>query len=1216
MATAEWGALTPAKVADWINFDRNDATWHYTRCNPISMPARQAEGVAGLWNKLAQHNVALLADEVGMGKTLQALGVMALLWKMNPDARVLVMAPNRDICAHWMREYRAFLREHYRDVDHLVRNIADGGAVHEPALCRNLAELTDTVATGAGQFYLTTIHALSGLADKDAGSKAEKLRSAEKAACRIHKSLKTALGNAGFDLIIVDEAHYFRNADGDSQRAHTARTFFGDADNRLAQKVLLMTATPSHSSMADVPNILGYFTAPASDEPPDSIALLKQYALRRLRLMQGANGFHNKYHYRNENALPASFDNDPEAELFFALYQKKLVQEQGQSGNKRRYLYGYLEGFESVGNREEQAAVDVLDDDSDGSSQAFTNAPDTAILDRITRQYVDVFAKFPEHPKYNALVRECVPVDVFDATTDLHEHKHLVFVRRIPSVREITQRINAAYDQMLARRIIAAWAPANADQVLAEWQRRGWSRAAFNTLVKSLSAGAPADEELLPGDDEFDGDDAGLETEHKLAARIADLFVVKKTGSERSTDCSNVSLRFRKSESLFSLLLEPATDYRDGAYRYHYRKRIGERDRDVYGEAALDCRLRLHDRYTQKSELGATAMQQEHAFAQPLPTAWGLMFHLLPHAERERLQAWIKRDPAIAENFANYIKAGFVFASPVMVELYCWYTEFSRASSTTDAQQRYLDFVGFIEPRLRDSLMLQYFIAALDTFETLCEKITDHALSDWQKDWRVLTSLQNPAWYASGESGNRQRLILGFNSPFYPNVLVATSVFQEGVNLHLQCRKVHHYGIAWTPGDNEQRVGRVDRLFGRVNTQLTRDGVAELGIHYPYLTRSFDQEQLASFILLKHGVEARMDACRHHEFDDAIDIQNAAEQWRDYLRKPDFSAAIADPYPALFERATMPAKPYQPAQVSDGFNALDYLGGLLASVIDSSTDSLFKVARTEQHPNVLGLIDAVVTHTGRTRHQPCVAEINFLPELSALVSGTVYLLTLRSPLATYIALEQSGQADLTAVADAHHAIMTKYPMVSIALDDSRKNSHFYLHARVDLPLFVLNGDSRMLSSEEVAEAYQQLRHAADALEWQLFDGQQDLAREDLAENRHAQQHDFVAHQRSETRRKKHSGWNQQPGIQGDVAVLEKRLSTTQLVQLAQARLSGRHERVSIQAMLRLNNALPMLRFYADKKNIVMRLTFPADDMQDKEQHLLERWFDHVGRVSV
>lgn len=58
----------------------------------------------------------------------------------------------------------------------------------------------------------------------------------------------------------------------------------------------------------------------------------------------------------------------------------------------------------------------------------------------------------------------------------------------------------------------------------------------------------------------------------------------------------------------------------------------------------------------------------------------------------------------------------------------------------------------------------------------------------------------------------RQRLMLTFNTPFYPEVLVASSVMAEGVDLHRHCRHVLHHDLRWNPSDLEQRTGRVDRI--------------------------------------------------------------------------------------------------------------------------------------------------------------------------------------------------------------------------------------------------------------------------------------------------------------------------------------------------------------------------------------------------------------------
>ena len=873
MGAERWGALTPEKVCGWITFDREREDWTYREGDP-AMAARQAEGVAGLWNKLGCHRTALLADEVGTGKTLQALGIMALLWKMRSDARVLVMAPNRDICRHWQREYAKFVRTHYRKADDVVRRISDGEPVHEAKMAWSLGDLADAVEARTQQFFITTIYSLSGLVRGEHDEGFDKLQGAAAAANEIHRRLKKVLGGRGFDLLVVDEAHYFRNSQGKSQRARAAREFFGPPDDRLGERALLMTATPCHASMDDVTAILGYVAAIGQDQPE---ALLKKYALRRLRRMKGRDGSYDKYSYRHELAVATDLAQNPAAELFFALYQKLLVSKEKHDG--RRFLYGYLEGFESF---RVQAPVEEQETEEDVAKRDFQGAPDTEILTRLARMH-ESLGGLPAHPKYDALVNACVPADVFDTGVELHECKHLVFVRRIPSVREIAGRVNAAYDRQMGRRIAQALAPDDTGSQL-RWEKALWKREAFNRL---FGRHGDADDAVL-----FEGDDPAAEecadADANLYSQVANLFVVKKTGAQRSTDASNFSLRLRKPESLFSLLLEPASDYRAGTYGYHYRKQSGGRLRDEYALAALEARGGSEKR-------GAMVGDNKEQFEIPMGTLWGLMYGLLNTADRERIER-LAREPAKAESFGHYLKNGFLFASPVIVELYCRYAEFRRCAKAGDAQQRYRTFLDFLSEGLQNSLAFSYFCAALQTFEALCENVPDEDRRDWHK----LTGLSSPAFYASGAVKDRQRLILGFNSPFYPNVLAATSVLQEGVNLHLQCRKVHHYGIAWTPGDNEQRLGRVDRLFGKVNALQEREGRAELLIQYPYLAHSFDEEQLASFVREKHLVEERMDACRQSPVSPEIDLRRVSDDWRSYLRMPRKNIAesdLIDPYP-------------------------------------------------------------------------------------------------------------------------------------------------------------------------------------------------------------------------------------------------------------------------------------------------------------------------------
>ncbi len=51
-----------------------------------------------------------------------------------------------------------------------------------------------------------------------------------------------------------------------------------------------------------------------------------------------------------------------------------------------------------------------------------------------------------------------------------------------------------------------------------------------------------------------------------------------------------------------------------------------------------------------------------------------------------------------------------------------------------------------------------------------------------------------------------------FNSPFWPNVLVTTSIGQEGLDLHPWCNALAHWDLATSPVALEQREGRITRF--------------------------------------------------------------------------------------------------------------------------------------------------------------------------------------------------------------------------------------------------------------------------------------------------------------------------------------------------------------------------------------------------------------------
>ena len=60
----------------------------------------------------------------------------------------------------------------------------------------------------------------------------------------------------------------------------------------------------------------------------------------------------------------------------------------------------------------------------------------------------------------------------------------------------------------------------------------------------------------------------------------------------------------------------------------------------------------------------------------------------------------------------------------------------------------------------------------------------------------------------------KERIRAAFNSPFWPFVLVSTSVGQEGLDFHHYCHAITHWNLPSNPVDLEQREGRIHRYKG------------------------------------------------------------------------------------------------------------------------------------------------------------------------------------------------------------------------------------------------------------------------------------------------------------------------------------------------------------------------------------------------------------------
>ena len=123
-----------------------------------SFASAQLEGAVMAYNQLARNRVAYLADEVGMGKTYVALGVMGLLRHVEPAARVVVIAPRENIQRKWIKELHNFVSLNWKLRDNRVKSI-HGAPVREPVYCSNLRDFAREHAR-AGNFITNLLHGL------------------------------------------------------------------------------------------------------------------------------------------------------------------------------------------------------------------------------------------------------------------------------------------------------------------------------------------------------------------------------------------------------------------------------------------------------------------------------------------------------------------------------------------------------------------------------------------------------------------------------------------------------------------------------------------------------------------------------------------------------------------------------------------------------------------------------------------------------------------------------------------------------------------------------------------------------------------------------------------------------------------------------------------------------------------------------------------------
>lgn len=147
------------------------------------------------------------------------------------------------------------------------------------------------------------------------------------------------------------------------------------------------------------------------------------------------------------------------------------------------------------------------------------------------------------------------------------------------------------------------------------------------------------------------------------------------------------------------------------------------------------------------------------------------------------------------------------------------------------------DFLEFLENRKEDRVD---YLAALKSIQPSGIRVKDITqdfnMDDIEQDSDIIMP-NIRLCYGKTKQETRQKLMKAFNSPFFPDILITSSVMAEGVDLHLSCRQIIHHDLCWNPSTLEQRTGRVDRI-GSKSEKCGKP----IEVYLPYISETQDEK--------------------------------------------------------------------------------------------------------------------------------------------------------------------------------------------------------------------------------------------------------------------------------------------------------------------------------------------------------------------------------------
>jgi hypothetical protein len=930
-------SLSPRQIRSYINFDGGTEV----DLEGTSQSRLQSQGVAALWQLLELKNFAYLGDEVGMGKTRQAMGVIATQFLKKPESHVVIVCPGETLQNQWLREWGEFMRTCYKGRDDRLKSAVDGAALHTLHRHERLHDFAKALLLNESHIHLLRYSSFSrpiwfGSAKtlEDVKQEFEQCLTeigisqiSEEERSIFNKfplenienwqSMMTADLNEcyakrvgelfrarGIDLVVFDEAQYLRNI-GNRQNKNIRHIF-----RHYVHKWLFMSATPLHSGHKDIQSLdhylcdkIGDFTPGKnlcsdcqrpekctratyrlegkSSEKIDVVDLLKEFLVRRPRSYQDHNNDkYSKVQYRKYKRSKIAVAKDPFLALTMALVQKHLVKT--LEGGNNKFRQGECSSFESLsssvkGKRKcldkddvskEEPELEKVSPSIDMSKQETTL--DRSFIDALNKSFRaamlspatlesrhhDDDADNPKYDMPHAKLNEMASSLFQSHLRNSSNSKALVFVRRLDTVEELIDLLSSQFQDEVDRRLelwLSSLQRYNGDTI--DLRESLWSKGEFWTSHNKEDDVEQEDDLTYQGTN-----DGSSETERVVRLPYFDALRTykKKDKEEQSNNLPNGMLSSFQSRLLrvkkisgnpFQGFLLIRPDFEDAAESDATEIELAWKKADNFWETFvmhIVGQSSVSD-LDEKYQWLVQAQDSRNDVFWKLAALKGCILHSMRHTD-------FLVDLYVINRYVKKINDGYELTA--LPEKLLWLFKPNRE------QKLEADLEEYIENwRIKFKLWFDHFDMVVDK----CLRGED------AKDWKGISEKVGKTFARMipvvGRSGRLtgQGAITQFKFPVHPNIMICTDVLKEGVDLHLFCDEVVHYGVAWTSGDLEQRIGRVDRFGSMISRKIERyRGVTEgalprLQVEFPYLDGTLDKYQVDRVVNEKIKSDLRMD---------------------------------------------------------------------------------------------------------------------------------------------------------------------------------------------------------------------------------------------------------------------------------------------------------------------------------------------------------------------